>query len=57
MIQFLDTEFNGVRCYPLFFYLAVFCLAGIRDMFVYFLNVLDIYVALFKVLVLFGQAE
>ena len=57
MIRLLDTEFNFVGCYRLVFYLAVFCLPGIREMFVDWVNVFDIYVALYIVRVLLGQAE
>ena len=57
MIRLLDTEFNGLCCYRPFFYFAVCCVAGIREIFVYSFNFLDIDFALFAVRVLFGYAE
>ena len=54
MIRLLGTVFNGVGCYRLVFDLAVFFLPGVCQMFLYGVNVLDIYVALFIVCVLLG---
>ena len=57
MIRFLDDKFDGVCCYRLVFYLDVFCVAGIREMFVDGVNIFDIYVALVIVRVFLGQTE
>ena len=57
IIRLLDTELNDVGCYMLYFCLEVFFLAGIRDMFVDCINVLDIYVTFLIVHVLLGHTE
>ena len=57
MIRFLDTELDGVGCYRLVFYLAMFCPAGICEMFVDGVNIFYISVPLFVVLVFLGETE
>ena len=47
MIRIVDIYLNGVSCNRLFFHLAVFCLTGVREMFVDGFNVFNIDVALF----------
>ena len=56
MIRLVDGEFNGVSGDRLFFHLAVFCLAGVREMFVNSLNVFEIDVALLVVRCVLGYA-
>ena len=57
MIRFLETKFEGVGCYLLVFYLAVFCLAGICEMFVDGVIIFDIYVALYIMHVFLCQGK
>ena len=57
MIRLVDAEFNGVSCDRLFLHLAVFSLAGVREMFVNGFNVFKIDVALLVVRGLLGYAE
>ena len=57
MIRFIDAELNGVCGNRRLFDLAVFSLAGIREMFVNCLNVLDIDIALLIVRRVLGYAE
>ena len=57
MIRLVDAGLNGVSGYRLFLRLALFSLAGVREMFVDGFNVLKIYVALFVVCCVLGYAE
>ena len=57
MILFIDAELNGVSGNRRFFNLAVFSLAGIREMFVDCFNVFHNDVALFVLRCVLGYAE